>query len=134
MAIDIQGDKKFEVGHPRLDHDHHIFLDLIRNVSQASERQEPKEWCMRLLREVKKFADFLFFSEENIMLRTGYPDYAEHQQKHVELLVRLEDRMDAYASDRINLDAVVVFMFDWFAMHTTQSDKKLGKYLEKEMS
>jgi hemerythrin len=132
MAIDIQWDKKFEVGHLRIDHEHQVFLDLIRNVSQASERQEPKEWCMRLLKEVKKYADFHFFSEENIMLRAGYPDYVEHQQKHVELLAILEDRVHAYATDRISLEAVVVFMFDWFAMHTTQTDKKLGKFLNKD--
>ncbi|MCK9606135.1 MAG: hemerythrin [Methylomonas sp.] len=130
MAIDIRWDKRFEVGHLRIDHEHQVFLDLIRSVSLASEAEEPKAWCMRLLNEVRKYADFHFFSEENIMLRNGYPDYPEHQQKHTELLTLLDDRIHAYAIDRINLEAVVVFMFDWFAMHTTKLDKKFGKYLD----
>lgn len=129
MAIDIQWDKRFEVGHLRIDHEHQVFLDLIRNASQAAETGEPKDWCMRLLNEVKKYADFHFFSEENIMLKVGFPDYPEHQAKHVELLTLLEDRIHAYAKDQIDLEAVVVFMFDWFALHTTKMDKKIGKYI-----
>lgn len=132
MAIDIPWEKKFEVGRPRIDSEHQVFLDLIRNVSLASERQEPKDWCLRLLREVEKFVDFHFFSEENLMLRTGYPDYLEHQKKHTELLQSLQERTQAYAHDRINLEAVVVFLFDWFVMHTAQADKKLGKFLDSQ--
>lgn len=130
MAIDIRWDKRFEVGHPRIDQEHRVFLDLIRSVSLASEAEEPKPWCMRLLNEVRKYADFHFLSEENIMLRCGFPEYPEHQQKHAELLLLLDERIHAYATDRINLEAVVVFMFDWFAMHTTKMDKKIGKYID----
>ncbi len=134
MAIDIQWRKKFGVGHPEVDREHQLFLDLIRNVSQASERQEPKDWCLRLLREVEKFVDFHFFSEENLMLKTGYPDYLEHQQKHVEFMEGLHERIQAYASDKINLESVVVYLFDWFVMHSAQMDKKLGKFLLSEAS
>lgn len=129
MTIDIKWDKRFEVGNLRIDHEHQVFLDLIRNVSQASDAGESREWSMRLLSEVKKYADFHFFSEENIMLKVGYPDYPEHHAKHAELLNTLEDRIHAYAMERIDLEAIVVFMFDWFAMHTTKMDKKLGKYI-----
>ncbi len=133
MAIDIPWEKKFETGNLNIDREHQMFLDLIRHVAQAVDRQEPKDWCMRLLREVEKFVDFHFFSEENMMLRSGYPDYVEHQQKHAELLEGLRERMQAYASDKINLEAVVVFLFDWFVMHTAQLDKKLGKFLHAEV-
>lgn len=131
MDIDILWRKQLGVGHPEVDQGHQVFLDLIRNVSSASERQEPKAWCLRLLREVKKYADFHFFSEENLMLRVGYPDYLDHQRSHTELLIALDERLDAYASDHIDLEAVVVFLFDWFVMHTTKDDKKLGKFLNK---
>ena len=43
MAIDIPWEKKFELGRPRIDSEHQVFLDLIRHVSEASERQEPKD-------------------------------------------------------------------------------------------
>lgn len=129
MTIDIQWDKKFDMGHPRIDREHQAFLGLIRNVAHAADEQEPKEWCIRLLREVKKFAEFHFYSEDNVMLKIGYPEYAVHQQQHANLLTMLDERITAYINDRIDLEAVVVFMFDWYALHTSQADKKLGKYI-----
>lgn len=132
MVIDILWRKHFVVGHPDVDRGHQVFLDLIRNISWSSETKEPKDWCLRLLRELRKYADFHFFSEENLMLKTGYPDYLEHQAAHTELLASLDDRIAAYAGDQINLEAVVVFLFDWFVMHTTKDDKKLGKFLDKD--
>jgi len=129
MAIDIPWEKKFEVGNLNIDREHQILLDLIRHLSQALDRHEPEDWCMRLLREMQKFIDYHFFSEENLMLRNGYPDYVEHQKKHTEFLISLQERIDAYASDRIDLEAVVVFLFDWFVMHTSQVDKRLGRFL-----
>lgn len=132
MVIDILWRKHFAVGHPDVDRSHQVLLDLIRNISLTSERQEPKAWCLRLLRELRKYADFHFFSEENLMLKSGYPDYLEHQRVHTELLTSLDERIEAYAIDQINLEAVVVFLFDWFVMHTTKEDKKLGKFLDKD--
>ncbi|MGR8932328.1 MAG: bacteriohemerythrin [Gammaproteobacteria bacterium] len=130
MTIDIQWRKQFVVGHAGVDRGHEILLELIRNASLAFENEEPKAWCLRLLREVRKYADFHFFSEENLMLRFGFPGYLEHQRAHTELLSALDERINAYSSDQINLEAVVVFLFDWFVIHTTKEDKKFGKYLD----
>lgn len=129
MTIDIQWDKKFEVSHPKIDMEHRLFMDLIRTLSQADESLDNKAWNVRLLREIKKFADFHFFSEENLMLQTGFPEFTEHHQKHCDLLLMLDERVQAYTSGLIELEAIVVFLFDWFLMHTSQADKKLAKHL-----
>jgi hemerythrin len=132
MAIDFQWDKKFAIGQLRIDYEHQMFLELMRNVSLAAEQGEPKEWLVRLLREVRKYADFHFYSEENAMLKMGYPDYATHQQQHSEIVEMLDGRITAYINDQIDIDAVIVFMLDGFALHSTHSDKKLAKYLAKK--
>lgn len=131
MAIDIQWAKRFAMGQHRVDYEHQMLLELIRNVSVAAEQGESKEWCIRLLREVRKYAEFHFFSEENAMLKIGYPDYPSHQQQHTEILQMLDERIEAYITDRIDLDAVLVFLFDGFALHSTHCDKKLAKFAAK---
>lgn len=123
--IDIKWDYKFEVGHPRIDNEHRVFVDLIRAVSCEAETHCGKDKGMRLLLEVRKYAEFHFVSEENIMLDAGYPDYEAHRDEHAWLLRRLEDEFHRYYSDRVGLDTLANFMFEWFAMHTTVSDKKL---------
>lgn len=123
--IDIKWDSKFEVGHPRIDAEHRAFVDLIRAVSLEAERGCPKEKALRLLLEVRKYAEFHFVSEENIMLDVGYPDYEEHRDEHAWLLRRLEHETYRYHTDSAPLDELARFMFDWFALHTTTEDKKL---------
>jgi len=131
MAIDFQWDKKFAIGQVRIDYEHQMFLELMRNVSLAAEQGETKEWCVRLLREVRKYAEFHFYSEENAMLKMGYPEYLSHQQQHSEFLSGLDERIEAYITDKIDIEAVVVFLLDGFALHSTHSDKKLAKFLTK---
>lgn len=129
MSIDIQWDKKFSTGQLRLDYEHQIFLELIRNVSLAAEQGESKEWCIRLLREVRKYAEYHLYSEDNLMLKIGFPDYAEHQREHSQSLEKLDQRIIAYVNGVIDIDAVVVYLLDGFAMHATHYDRKLAKFL-----
>lgn len=127
--INIVWDQKFAVGHERIDHEHQVFLDLIKNASLAGEEETPKEKVVRLLNEVRKYAEFHFYSEENVMLDLAYPDYEEHKREHQALLAVLEDRVHDYKNDRVELDEIVEFLFDWFALHTTGTDKKLTRHI-----
>lgn len=127
--IEILWDNKFSVGHNRIDHEHQVFLDLIKNASMMDEMSEPKEKILRLLTEVRKYADFHFFSEENIMLDCIYPEYAEHKREHEVLLSRLDDHLNDYRMGEISLEQIVDYLFEWFALHTSSVDKKLGDYI-----
>ena len=127
--IDIQWEQGFAVGHERIDHEHQVFLDLIKNASLADEEDAPKERILRLLEEVRKYADFHFFSEENIMLDTGYPDYDAHRQEHRRLLAHLDDQVFRYHAGVSPLSALVEFLFEWFALHTTRTDKRFAQFL-----
>lgn len=127
--IDIKWNTKYEVGHPRIDHEHQVFVDLIRSVSLEAERKSTRERIARLLMEVKRYAEFHFLSEENIMLDVGYPDYERHRVEHVMLLSRLDDRFHQFRAGEVSLEDISEFMFTWFALHTTQVDKKLAEFI-----
>ena len=128
--IRIEWDDKYSVGHERIDHEHQVFLDLIINASRADEEQLPREKVLRLLNEIKKYAEFHFYSEENIMLDNGYPGYESHRQEHIMLLCNLDNKFHNYRFGLTSLTELVEFMFEWFALHTTYSDKKLAAYID----
>ena len=120
---------KYSIGHERIDHEHQVFLDLIRTVPRGSENNAPKARVLRLLEEVKKYAEFHFISEENIMLDVAYPDYDAHKIQHQKLLTDLDMRLHQYNVGDINLSIVLDFLFMWFTNHTSHSDKKLAIYI-----
>ncbi|EXJ16705.1 bacteriohemerythrin [Imhoffiella purpurea] len=131
--IDIQWDDKFSVGHARIDHEHQVFLDLIRNVSLADDQKAPRERILRLLTEIRKYADFHFYSEENIMIDHAYPDYEAHKREHAMLVSSLDNRIHQYRLEEDDdLGSMVEFLFQWFALHTTGSDKKLVSHIGPE--
>ncbi|MCU7892369.1 MAG: hypothetical protein KZQ78_12460 [Candidatus Thiodiazotropha sp. (ex Ustalcina ferruginea)] len=52
--IDIDWDKKFELGHERIDFEYRVFLDLIRTTSVEVGNGSGKERILRLLNEMAK--------------------------------------------------------------------------------
>lgn len=128
--IHIDWDKKFELGHERIDFEHRVFLDLIRTISAEVDNGNSKEHILRLLNEMAKYADFHFYSEENEMLSCEYPDYEAHKKEHIRLLARFSDMVAQFRVDAIPLDSIVEFVFSWFALHTTQVDKQLADYIK----
>lgn len=131
-VTDIRWDKKYSIGHERIDHEHQVFLDLIHNVALAGEVDTPREEILRLLTELKLYAEFHFFSEENIMLNVKYPDYEKHRNTHELLLANLEIKRHEYILNDTNLSELVTFLFDWFVLHTTIEDKKIAAYIYGE--
>lgn len=126
--INIQWDKKFELGHERIDFEHRIFLDLIKS---ASGLKSDKERALRLLKEVEKYAEFHFISEENLMLDMEYPEYSSHKAEHQMLLATLKEKTFEYRHDQLSLEDLSDFLFQWFALHTTQIDSQLTQYINQ---
>ena len=104
------------------------FLELIKNAALADDAGTNRKRILRLLEEVKKYAEFHFFSEENIMLDIEYPEYELHRQEHTRLLVAYQDHLYNYSVEAIDLSTLVEFLFEWFALHTTHTDKKLAAH------
>lgn len=130
--MDIQWDKKYLVNHPRIDHEHQVFVELIRAVALACDDNPPKEKALRLLMEVQKYAEFHFVSEENIMIDADYPEVQQHQSEHRRLLSTLDNELHQFRADRIALSHISNFLFEWFALHTTRVDMRLTQFLAEQ--
>lgn len=122
-------DQKFEVGHERIDFEHRIFLGLVRDLSQTADATGADSRFERILREIFKYADFHFYSEENIMAEVGYPQLDGHRKLHEMLLAELTDRIHGFRDGRETPAAIVEFLFQWFALHTTREDKAIAEFI-----
>jgi len=127
----LKWDKKYEIGHERIDSEHKIFLDLIIDFQHALDDKQPKEKLIRILNEVEKYAAFHFVSEENIMIDVAYPKYEHHAMLHRELLTRLKDHSNQFKLGLLEAPDVFEFLFQWFAIHTSNEDKKLVAYIKQ---
>ncbi|MEI7590884.1 MAG: hemerythrin domain-containing protein [Deltaproteobacteria bacterium] len=130
----LHWDKRYSLGHEKIDAEHHIFLDLVVEFDSLASLDAPSNKLVRTLKEICKYAEFHFLSEENLMLDCGYPDFERHSTLHQHLIASLEDQLHGLINGSTAPTRVFEFLFEWFALHTSSEDKKLVSYIAEHQS
>jgi len=121
----------FSVGVEEIDRQHQEFVRLIGRLQTMQELKSPHGVILRILRELLKYADFHFESEENLMVLVKYPELDQHREEHKHLLKTAEAMTAAFASGKEPVESVLDFLADWFALHTQSSDKAAGRFINQ---
>ena len=121
----IEWNKKFEIGQMDVDLQHHFFVNLINRIEQTLHNVVEPEHRLRLLRELYKYTEFHFLSEENIALSLGLQGVQEHKERHQELLEQLDRRIEETASGKAEEAQLIGFLGQWFCGHTYYEDSRL---------
>jgi hemerythrin len=122
-------DHRYNLGYPKIDMEHRIFLGLVGNFKEAMTQGLSKDRLISILHEIAKYADFHFASEENVMADCNYPELAQHAGLHRELLKEVNSYYSRFNQDEVEAKEVLEFLFDWFVLHTSTEDKKLAGFL-----
>ena len=123
--------KEFEVGDFEIDAQHKIFLKIIIKIKKAYQIDFSEEYNILLLKELYKYADFHFISEENRMTLFKYPDLESHMQEHKNLLSELSNQIGFINIEHLDMNKLIDFLYNWFVNHTTSLDLKFGEYLNE---
>ena len=132
--IDIKWNKQYSVGHAAIDHQHRVFIDLIRSTSDAVDSRLNKEIIRRAFDELVLYAKFHFFSEETLMINSEYPGYESHRQLHVQLLTTLGEKIEEYMSNAETREAFIEFIFECLVLHILDIDRKFTEYLNPHLA
>lgn len=124
----IDWSDKLVIGVKRIDFEHQIFAELINILADKIDAGEDKLSQARTLREIIKYADFHFTSEENIMEECGYPGIKEHISLHQSLQRGLNDRVMAMVGDETSAEEILKFLTAWFIDHTQLEDTRIALY------
>lgn len=121
----------YETGHPRIDFQHRIFLDLILQIETDISQNAPLDQIERRVVELYKYTDFHFFSEESIMVDVGFPDLDAHRRNHELLLEDLRGFTRSLSLETLRKKDIVGFLIEWFSFHTAGEDIRLAAYVRK---
>ncbi len=125
----LHWDEKYSLGNEKIDAEHHIFLDLIIEFDSLAKKGATQDKLVRTLKEIGKYAEFHFLSEENLMIDCNYPGLEPHKKLHRHLVASLEDQLFRINSGTGSPGQVFEFLFEWFALHTSSEDKKLVSFI-----
>ncbi len=129
--MSMEWQKKFEVGHNKIDMEHRVFFELVKSIAAAEAQGASRDKIRRLIAETTKYAEFHFLSEENIMIDVGYPEFEEHRELHKSLLRKMQKYVVSFESGDSDIHDLVDFLVDWFVKHTTTKDLLLSKYIKQ---
>lgn len=127
----IHWNEKYDTGQPLIDAEHHILVMLFKKLDVAIKTKQSDTIITRIVAEVRRFVDFHFFSEENIMLETGYPDYEKHQKIHTNLLIELNAEISKVISHREYPDDLLDFLSRWLINHIATHDQDVAAHIKQ---
>lgn len=129
IMVEIVWQKWFELGNFRIDSEHRVFLDLVMGLNRDHYAGITPEKQARSLKEILKYAEFHFLSEENMMIDIDYPDRKIHEDEHRRLLARLEGSVARLNAGEDILDEFLTFLYEWFCEHTVGIDYRLAQFI-----
>lgn len=120
---------KISTGNFMIDKQHMMFVELINTIYDEYNGIEEKKYLDLHLKELLLYATFHFCSEENIMLKAGYPGCEGHKEEHRKLIAELRNSLASVNHEYVDFESLFKFLSEWFMVHTQTEDRKLSQYL-----
>lgn len=131
---ELQWDPAWETGVPKIDRQHRELVARLQRLLEACRAGAGPGETQDLLLYVSQYVDFHFTAEEELMVRTDYPDRASHMEVHAGLRDRVADLlhqdMAGAAATTANLK---VILQDWLVDHLSTLDRKLAAHLREAL-
>ncbi len=119
----------FEIGIEKIDQEHkRLLTHLNKGIANQNITND-------IFDELKKYAEFHFSDEENLMDRIGYPGLVMHQKGHRMFESRVEQLEEAVNNgDGKAILLLVSFLRDWFLEHVLAEDMGFANYVRDNMN
>jgi hemerythrin len=110
------------LGNDLIDTQHRILVLLCRKLDIAIKTGQPEQTIRWTIVELKKFTEFHFVSEENLMHEIGFPGVDEHALIHADLLLQLEMMLAKISHHKEFPEDLLYFLNKWLVQHIVKDD------------
>ncbi|MDD2721997.1 MAG: bacteriohemerythrin [Gallionella sp.] len=124
----IHWEKELELGNDLIDTQHRMLVLLCRKLDIAIKTRQSEQTIRWVMLELKKFTEFHFVSEENLMHEIGYPRVNEHALVHSELLLNLEMMLAKISHHKEFPEDLLHFLNKWLIQHVVNDDLKIAEF------
>jgi len=123
----------FLVGNPEIDAQHKRLFQLADQLHDAMTAGKAKETLSQTLASLIGYTRVHFASEERLMQKHAYPDYAVHKAEHDKLTAKVLDfQKDFNAGRSVMTIDLMQFLKNWLANHIGQTDKKVAAHIKQK--
>lgn len=79
----------WECGHPLIDEQHRVLVDLTNDLIDLAARKSNSEDAIVLFNRLIEHVIHHFTDEEKIIEQAGFPDYPRHSERHQNLIKKI---------------------------------------------
>ena len=126
----IHWEKELELGNELIDTQHRIMVLLCRKLDIAIKTGRSEQTVRWVMLELRKFTEFHFLSEENLMHEIGYLRVSDHALIHSELLMQLDMMLAKISHHREFPEDLLHFLNKWLVKHVVEEDLKIAEFAE----
>ncbi|MCL2092956.1 MAG: bacteriohemerythrin [Treponema sp.] len=128
----VQWQNSYSVGIRLVDEQHKELIRLTNRLfaNCLADREQSRKVFVEIIREAVDYVGYHFSTEEKLMERVNYPEYAEHKAQHVDFVREVYTRVEEFSAGKLRTPLTFVyFLRDWVLHHIAVCDKKMGQYL-----
>jgi hemerythrin-like metal-binding protein len=125
----MQWSSEYETGNELIDSQHRLLVLLCRKVELAYSGGLERKVIVGLCQELRKFVDFHFVSEENVMREVDYPDHYHHANAHRHLVSDLDNLIRKVNEGSGTPASLLKMMSEWLLGHIRGDDARLADYI-----
>ncbi|MCX8025331.1 MAG: bacteriohemerythrin [Thermanaerothrix sp.] len=123
----------YSIGVEQYDEQHKRLFAIAQKLYEAMSAGQGRTVLNNIFDELVDYTRTHFASEETLMERYNYPDYAPHRQQHEELTQQVLELRERFRNGQIALSITVMnFLKDWLRNHIYDSDKRYGQFLNSK--
>jgi hemerythrin-like metal-binding protein len=125
----LEWNENYSVGIKMMDTQHRKIVDLINELFTMNEHRPQERQLKKVFEKLRDYIQNHFRDEEELMLKHGYPEYPEQKREHEAFIDRVcEFQKDFLKRKPSALINIFNFVWDWFAHHIVEMDKKYQTY------
>ena len=119
-----------EVGHETMDAEHRTLVEALNRFHDAMAAGRGRAEVDRTLVFLRDYAVGHFTTEEELMVRHGFPDAAAHFAEHADLISRVSGFLAEHRTGRVRpAEEMLAFLEAWLLDHILVQDRELGAFL-----
>ncbi|MEW6426531.1 MAG: bacteriohemerythrin [Thermodesulfobacteriota bacterium] len=123
----------YSVGIAEIDQQHKKLIDMINTLNDAMSKGKAKDVLSALLTDLVSYTKTHFAREEKLMGEHGYPDFADHKDKHAKMAAKVLALQEEVQRGKAMISMEVMkFLEQWLDKHILGTDKKYGPYLNSK--
>jgi len=121
---------EYSVGVARIDAQHRKLFQWVNELEQAMRQGRGRDVLDKVLSGLVAYTREHFAAEEELMLKTGYPELAQHKAVHDGFIRRTAELQQRHQAGEVGVSVELASSLgDWIRNHVLGMDKRYAPHM-----